>query len=251
MIKLFLITTLSILSLYGCIQVDKPLLPSSPGTTPTNPSTTDIRTLWPQNVLETGINISIANNFSDTAIEEIEIQADQWNHSHPDYTFLNLPAVLVAPVNSENLNDYDDGINGVYFSTEWFDDVESNALAITRMSGLRHNIGTSSEYVEILEVDIILNFKYFNFESDGFDFKSVVLHELGHFIGVDHSYNPDDVMFPYISTGQSKPTLTANDMVLVQNLYPTDKEYGQDLPANMFLQHEAPLPVTILRVHSL
>lgn len=65
---------------------------------------------------------------------------------------------------------------------------------------------------------------YFDWEEDwrtdgtgGYDFESVVLHELGHSLGLDHSPVSDSVMYPYY-TGIIR-ALTADDIAGMQELY--------------------------------
>ncbi len=53
----------------------------------------------------------------------------------------------------------------------------------------------------------------------GFDLDTTVLHELGHALGLDHSANPDAVMFARATGGESRRRLTADDIAGLRSLY--------------------------------
>jgi hypothetical protein len=56
------------------------------------------------------------------------------------------------------------------------------------------------------------------------DFYSVVLHELGHALGIGHSDQPNAVMYPYYRKFEG---LQADDVKAVRNLYPAKYEDAQ------------------------
>ncbi|MCE5266296.1 MAG: matrixin family metalloprotease, partial [Planctomycetaceae bacterium] len=53
-----------------------------------------------------------------------------------------------------------------------------------------------------------------------YDFETVATHELGHGIGLGHSADRASVMFPYLSTGEVRHELTANDIAIIGQYAP-------------------------------
>src|SRR5206468_168594 len=49
-------------------------------------------------------------------------------------------------------------------------------------------------------------------DANQYDYETVVMHELGHGIGLDHSADPNSVMYGTLSTGQARRTLGATDI---------------------------------------
>lgn len=95
-----------------------------------------------------------------------------------------------------NMDDYLDSVFGVYKSTNWsLTGISGAALAVTQIYGIRHNIGDSNEFVDIRHADIIVNYDYYHFytgdnrvsgETGYYDLRTVILHEMGHFLGLQH-----------------------------------------------------------------
>lgn len=59
----------------------------------------------------------------------------------------------------------------------------------------------------ILDADIIFNGRDWNFSTDGtpgtYDIQDIATHEIGHFVGLDHSPVLSGTMWPYVSQGQT------------------------------------------------
>lgn len=82
---------------------------------------------------------------------------------------------------------------------------------------------------KIIHADVLFNFRYFNFgdvetvsDSQLVDFESVLTHELGHFLGLNHVETVTDassIMNPTIKKGQSKRYLSNGDVARLRQLY--------------------------------
>ncbi|MBK8258665.1 MAG: matrixin family metalloprotease [Polyangiaceae bacterium] len=122
--------------------------------------------------------------------------------------------------------EYDGGgpnANVVMFQdTKWNYSGVDNNLAKTTVT---YNRSTG----EILDADIELNFA-FNELTIGddhvvYDLPSIVTHEIGHFIGLDHTPDPDATMFAGYEAGTtSQRTLEFDDVSAVCAVYPPDRE---------------------------
>ncbi len=55
--------------------------------------------------------------------------------------------------------------------------------------------------------------------AGSFDYASVVLHELGHALGLGHSADPAAIMFPSIAPGAIKRTLAPDDLAGIRAIY--------------------------------
>jgi hypothetical protein len=80
------------------------------------------------------------------------------------------------------------------FTTNWYDD----------------RTGT------ILEADIQIDP---NIGAGGYDLQQVVEHEVGHFVGFDHSAVVSSILFPYIAP-RGKAVLASDDRVAIATVYP-------------------------------
>ncbi|RZC68772.1 hypothetical protein C5167_032622 [Papaver somniferum] len=52
-----------------------------------------------------------------------------------------------------------------------------------------------------------------------FDLETATIHEMGHVLGLGHSYEPNAIMYPYIPPGTEKRDLHENDIQGIQALY--------------------------------
>lgn len=77
----------------------------------------------------------------------------------------------------------------------------------------------------IVEADIWLNDDYQLDatgapQGDEIDLESATLHEIGHWLPLGHTTNPNDMMYPILGTGQRRITLSSDDSSRLATLYP-------------------------------
>lgn len=223
---------LTIVTLTSCLK-EGTNRKSSGASTPFNSETTPVR--WSTSALSGGLDIrlgdAIANDFVAADLDgsghnPIDQMLKQWNQAS-SLTFFRVPAAITSNSDYTNLNSFkSDGVLGIYRSDSWFSNVSGQALAVTQYFGYRRNVGASNEYVELYHADIIINYRDYNFSTDAnsnadYDLHSVVLHELGHFIGLNHvnSFSTSSVMQPYLSIFDSVRNISNYDKSSVQSLY--------------------------------
>ena len=200
--------------------------------------------IWADKTFPKTIRISSSFNDTETAIMNEMGATWETSVSNQKDFFVNGD----VGNNSYNLN-RTDGVFGIYKATTWPAGLE-DALAITQLFGRRYNVGSSNEYVGIVEADILVNYKphnpptYYAFTYDildngideGFDLRTIVLHEMGHFLGLQHiptwtdrpdadyglsrdAYKATSVMYPSISSMEEKRIPQTKDITALVNKY--------------------------------
>lgn len=216
-----------LLSVTACFKVDEKISNSNIST----PTSYLWKADFPQvmyladnysNPLCTSAN-SDSNYCEDAAPAELVTNnmALQWNSLYPSVTFLTLddsnpPSRFKRSYTSvREINS--DGLNGLYTLSkqEWekakFGDM---TLGVTILLGRTNDEG---QYI-IHEGDILINDE----QAVRFNLGTILLHELGHFLGLQHLVTDDKrdtVMYPSIGTSDIKQTPTAIDKRTLANLY--------------------------------
>jgi len=106
--------------------------------------------------------------------------------------------------------------NVIMFQDEYWPH-HPGALAVTCVT---MNLDTG----EILDADIELNTPWFDFalpgETEGEDLRTVLTHEAGHFLGLNHSHIDGSVMFEEYDANQIFSSLSDDDLAGICEIYP-------------------------------
>ena len=167
----------------------------------------------------------VAGDIDADGYNPIDQMQKKWEDAHSTVNFFTLPANTTANKDTTDLDSFRDTEFGIYKSTNWFESISSSALAITQFYAIRRNSGFSDEYYQMIHVDIVMNYRDYSFSLDNtsnseYDLPTVILHELGHLLGLDHqsNFSVDAVMQPYLSIWEAKRELYENDKArLVDN----------------------------------
>jgi hypothetical protein len=191
-------------------------------------------------------SIGLSNALSSDEKISITEMGDAWTTSvsarSPFFSFSNLTN------NSYNL-ERSDGVLGVYKVYDWNESLTPNdipsPIAITQIFCRRYNIGSSNEYCSIEHADILINYDDFSFSTEinsadkdpvEYDLRTVVLHEMGHFLGLSHipewifrpssesaisksNYKATSVMYPSIDFSEIKRVPKTKDTNALNSKY--------------------------------
>ncbi len=178
------------------------------------------------------LNLYVSDDFSFVAgdidtngHDPIEQMQKEWDDAVTGKVLFNYDIGTTASKGTAGLSSYKDGVFGVYKSDDWFDSVTSGALAITQFYAYKRT-DSSGEYYQLSHADIIVNERDFDFGygddlGSTYDMRTVILHEVGHLLGLNHQSNSSvaAVMQPYLSVGEKNRTLYSNDTQRISENY--------------------------------
>jgi len=126
---------------------------------------------------------------------------------------------------------YSDGTNLMAFDSHTLDENGDPFILSEEVGPATVGLAMSifnSKTGEILDCDIVFNDAGYNFTTTGVtdlandivNLQDVATHEIGHLLGLDHTYLEKATMWPYAVQGQS--TLAEDDIAGVRSLYPSE-----------------------------
>jgi hypothetical protein len=167
-----------------------------------------------------------STSFSVNAANLIESMGNVWEAGANNSDFFHFGRT--SNLEYSDPLDYLDGEMGIYYLNSWFDPaqyaehgISQNAIAVTQYFGYRRG-----SLLDLAHADIMVNGHFFFSTSNStpsgqYDLPSVMLHELGHVVGMAHNSIEFSVMRPRISSGNYSylRVLQSADIRDIRSLY--------------------------------
>lgn len=157
-------------------------------------------------------------------LNPLEQMAKVWNTAAAPKTLITVPFPIASTTGYADTASYKDGEIGIYKSSQWFSNVQSQAIAITQYYGVITSSAGLGQYVDLTHADIIINYRDYGPDltmnlnpSYDYDLPTVVLHEMGHLVGLCHESVQPSVMDPYYYT--TRRSLQQFDKNIIKNIY--------------------------------
>lgn len=157
-------------------------------------------------------------------LNPLEQMAKVWNDAVPSKQLLYLPFGAATTTGYSDTSSFRDGEIGIYKSHNWFTNVSSSALAITQFYGVVTTSQGLGQYIQLTHADIMVNYRDYgskltmtNNPLVEYDLPTIVLHEMGHLLGLCHESKRPSIMAPYYLTTQH--SIQAYDKDLISDIY--------------------------------
>ncbi len=171
--------------------------------------------------------MAISSDFDANEHTAINLMSTAWKSSVSNTVTWISYGADTSEVSLNNLDALYDGVMGVYKAAHWPSTLPGSALAVTQIFGRRYNTGSSTEFVNIEHADILVNDDFYDFDTadtgPGYDLRTVILHEMGHFLGLQHKASSSNstlsIMYPSIGSTEAKRAPKALDISDISSKY--------------------------------
>lgn len=138
------------------------------------------------------------------------LMMNSWNDSTPNAIFFSRRGVSSTTNYTSLEATTSDGLNTIYLIQQKdMPEGSQGALAVTVLMG---RVNNNAQFI-IEEADILIRNG-----TTGYDVETIIIHELGHLMGVQHIQKKISVMYPSIEL-EEKKTLDEVDIAAIRNLY--------------------------------
>ena len=169
------------------------------------------------------LNIKVSENLNVRSQALIGSSLDEWERAvNIDF----FQALETTPVlNFSKLSDYyykDKLVHGIYLADTKVEELSTPTLAVTQIIFYTNRETPSKPYYHIVHTDIVINGYDYTFSTNPFDNSSyylltLVLHEVGHVLGLGHQNQ--GIMYPSMSTQDKQESLNPFDVNLISEKY--------------------------------
>jgi len=169
------------------------------------------------------IKMKVSENLEFPSQQLANDAMDEWERGANTNFFE--PIERTPLLNFTKLSDFyykDKAVQGIYLATNMIDELDENNLAVAQVMFFKDTESSTIPFYHIIHADIVLNGYNFIFSSDFSDdssyyFLTLILHELGHVLGLGHEAK--GIMYPFMSTFDKQGTLISFDRELINDKY--------------------------------
>lgn len=160
-----------------------------------------------------------------SGLNPLEQMAAVWNAPVAgSKTLITVPFPIASTTGYAQSSSFRDSEIGIYKSYTWFSSVSSSALAITQFYGVVTSSAGLGQYINLTHADIIVNYRDYgprltmtSNPAIEFDLPTIILHEMGHLLGLCHESTRASIMAPYYLTTQH--AIQPYDQELIKDIY--------------------------------
>ncbi|MDJ0765413.1 MAG: matrixin family metalloprotease [Myxococcota bacterium] len=174
---------------------------------------------WHQGTVEITLDPSLAMLGNPTDVKRAIIAAfEMWSEQSSVPVAFQFTQKQCSRIGYDNEGKNENCVAAIWKGEEW-DEIDEGAAGASTILSFKSGDG------EIMDADIAINAADWEWRVDGcektaLDLTAVVAHEIGHLLGLEHTTEPEAIMYPTTHLGIcDSPELHADDIAGVDDLY--------------------------------